>query len=182
MQDKASAGVLISAILVVGVAYCAPAYFAFTNPAPISIPTALLAILAFSTGEALAYTPDLICIRWTRLGHVCVWTAAPPEPDDPHFYLAGSAINIAADFYKAGAKNAGQGLVAGGPYTFSLRPNYFGDWLRYSSFALVSGSPWAFLLPAFVAMLNSGASWLLLGFVSHFHPPLHCTDLDRQKA
>jgi steroid 5-alpha reductase family enzyme len=44
---------------------------------------------------------------------------------------------VAADFYKAGAKAAGQKVVTGGPFNYSLRPNYFGDWLRYASFAMV---------------------------------------------
>ncbi len=41
-------------------------------------------------------------------------------------HLAGSAINVAADFYKAGAKDAGAGLVTTGPYRLAIRINYSG--------------------------------------------------------
>ena len=38
----------------------------------------------------------------------------------------GTFLNVAADFYKAGAKEAGAGFVPTGPYAWSLRPNFFG--------------------------------------------------------
>ena len=47
-------------------------------------------------------------------------------------YLAGSAINVAADFYKAGAKDAGAGLVTTGPYRLAIRINYFGGLALYA--------------------------------------------------
>jgi hypothetical protein len=40
---------------------------------------------------------------------------------------AGSVINVAADFYKAGAKASGAGLVTSGPYRLAIRLNYFGE-------------------------------------------------------
>lgn len=43
---------------------------------------------------------------------------------------AGNFLNIGSDWYKAGAKKSGAGLVATGPYIHSMRPNYLGDWLR----------------------------------------------------
>lgn len=90
-------------------------------------------------------------------------------------------------------------MVTTGPYSLSMRPNYFGDWLRwmsninqqclgtdagycaaeiqpevaphplgtdrgalsllfrYTSFAMVTGRPLAFLLPALVILMNLGA-------------------------
>lgn len=39
-------------------------------------------------------------------------------------------MNVAADFYKAGAKVAGAGLVKTGPYKFAIRLNYFGELFR----------------------------------------------------
>lgn len=39
-------------------------------------------------------------------------------------------MNAACDFYKAGAKSAGAGLVKTGPFKFAVRLNYFGELLR----------------------------------------------------
>ena len=36
-------------------------------------------------------------------------------------------MNAASDFYKAGAKSAGAGLVKSGPFEFAVRLNYFGE-------------------------------------------------------
>lgn len=51
--------------------------------------------------------------------------------------LAGSAKGCHSgtmawcrNHYKAGAKAAGVGLTTSDPFSWSLRPNYFGDWLR----------------------------------------------------
>lgn len=44
--------------------------------------------------------------------------------------IAGGTLNAGSDWYKAGAKAAGAGMVTTGPYTYSLRPNYFADWIR----------------------------------------------------
>ena len=50
----------------------------------------------------------------------------------------GSLINCAADMYKSGAKSAKPGAtVTTGPYRLARHLNWFGDWLRYASFALV---------------------------------------------
>ena len=45
--------------------------------------------------------------------------------DAAHIH-AGSIVNAASDFYKAGAKSAGGGLVKTGPFKFAVRLNYFG--------------------------------------------------------
>ena len=49
---------------------------------------------------------------------------------DTCVWPAGTALNSGSDWYKAGAKAAGGGMVTTGPYSWSLRPNYLGDWLR----------------------------------------------------
>ena len=67
---------------------------------------------------------------------------------------AGTVVNVASDFYKAGAKAAGAGLVKGGPFRLAVRLNYLGDIVRYSGFAVASGHPAAFILPLFVAFTN----------------------------
>lgn len=86
-----------------------------------------------------------------------------PHEINPYYALLciaanvlGTALNSGSDWYKAGAKAAGGGMVTTGPYSWSLRPNYLGDWLRYLSFAMVTGRPLALLLPAFVVFTNVG--------------------------
>ena len=99
---------------------------------------------------------------------------------------AGSAVNVAADFYKAGAKDAGAGLVTTGPYRLAIRINYFGglalhakkaalprvhvlplasadtlsaagDIIRYGSFALCSGRWVSIMLPFWVIVSTWGS-------------------------
>lgn len=40
---------------------------------------------------------------------------------------SGSSVNVACDFYKAGAKLAGAGLVKTGPFQYAIRLDYFGE-------------------------------------------------------
>lgn len=65
-------------------------------------------------------------------------------------YTFGTLINATADVQKLTAKDYGAGLVRDGIWRFSRNINYFGDLLRYLSFSVVSGSPWAYLLPGIV--------------------------------
>lgn len=67
----------------------------------------------------------------------------------PLFYF-GSLINAAADVQKLTAKQYGEGLVKDNIWRFSRNINYFGDLLRYLSFAIVAGSPWAYIVPGLV--------------------------------
>jgi Protein of unknown function (DUF1295) len=55
----------------------------------------------------------------------------------------GSMINSGADIQKSAALRARPGLVTDGFWHLSRNINYFGDLLRYSAFALLSGSPWS---------------------------------------
>lgn len=70
-------------------------------------------------------------------------------------YSWGSLINVAADFYKDGFKVASPGgLVTQGPYRLARHINWFGDWMRYGSFALVSGSPISLLILGYTIFFN----------------------------
>lgn len=65
-------------------------------------------------------------------------------------YTFGTLINATADVQKLTAKQYGAGLVRDGIWRFSRNINYFGDLLRYLSFSVVAGSPWAYFVPAIV--------------------------------
>ncbi|KAK9859828.1 hypothetical protein WJX84_010249 [Apatococcus fuscideae] len=71
-------------------------------------------------------------------------------------FMNGSALNLAADFYKTAQKQAGISKVTTHIYDGRLgeHPNHVGDWMRYSSFALASGSLLAWLVPAFIVGFN----------------------------
>lgn len=56
----------------------------------------------------------------------------------PLFFF-GSLINPVADIQKSTAKEYGAGLVKDNIWRFSRNINYFGDLLRYLSFAVVAG-------------------------------------------
>jgi len=65
----------------------------------------------------------------------------------------GSLINASADAQKTTAKAMGAGLVSDGIWRRVRHVNYLGDLLRYLSFAVVAGSGWAYLVPAFVLLI-----------------------------
>ncbi len=86
-----------------------------------------------------------------------------PHPISPIIAIAaiilcfnGSGINIGADFYKSGQKQAGVSQVKTHIYDGRLGPypNHIGDWVRYSSFALASGTLVAWIVPALVVTVN----------------------------
>ena len=60
----------------------------------------------------------------------------------PLFFF-GSLINASADAQKLTAKEFGAGLVQDNIWRLSRNINYFGDLMRYLSFAVVAGSLWA---------------------------------------
>lgn len=68
-------------------------------------------------------------------------------------YIFGSLINTAADIQKTTAKSMGGTLVKDGIWRSVRHVNYFGDLMRYTSFSVVSGSAWAFLLPVMILLL-----------------------------
>ena len=68
-------------------------------------------------------------------------------------YIFGTLINTAADVQKMTAKGMGAGLVNDGAWRSIRHINYLGDLMRYTSFGVVSGSGWAFLLPGLIFLL-----------------------------
>lgn len=68
-------------------------------------------------------------------------------------YIFGSLINTAADVQKMTAKGMGASLVNDGIWRSVRHVNYLGDLMRYTSFSVVSGSVWAFLLPGVIFLL-----------------------------
>lgn len=68
-------------------------------------------------------------------------------------YIFGTLINATADVQKLTAKQYGAALVQDNIWRFSRNINYFGDLLRYLSFAIVAGSPWGYLVPGLVFVI-----------------------------
>lgn len=68
-------------------------------------------------------------------------------------YIFGSLINTGADVQKMAAKAQGAGLVKDGAWRSLRHVNYLGDLMRYTSFSVVAGSPWAFILPVVITLL-----------------------------
>jgi protein-S-isoprenylcysteine O-methyltransferase Ste14 len=68
-------------------------------------------------------------------------------------FIFGSLINATADVQKMTAKALGVGLVADGIWRQVRHVNYLGDLLRYTSFAVVAGLVWAYVVPALVLLI-----------------------------
>jgi protein-S-isoprenylcysteine O-methyltransferase Ste14 len=68
-------------------------------------------------------------------------------------YIFGSLINTAADIQKMTAKSMGASLVDDGIWRSVRHVNYLGDLMRYTSFSIISGSLWAFLLPSTIFLI-----------------------------
>ena len=68
-------------------------------------------------------------------------------------YIFGSLINTAADVQKMIAKRMGATLVNTEIWRSVRHINYLGDLMRYSSFAVISGSLWSAILPLTVFAL-----------------------------
>jgi protein-S-isoprenylcysteine O-methyltransferase Ste14 len=89
------------------------------------------------------------------------WLAmANPAPLSPWvaalaivMFSFGSLINTAADVQKTTAKELGVGLVQDASWRRIRHVNYLGDLIRYASFAVLAGSPWAWLLPLSVLLV-----------------------------
>ena len=71
-------------------------------------------------------------------------------------FFFGSMINSGADIQKSAALRARPGLVTDGFWRLSRNINYFGDLLRYSAFALLSGSPWSWSVVLVVLGISLG--------------------------
>lgn len=68
-------------------------------------------------------------------------------------YIFGSLINTGADIQKMVAKSRNSGLVKDGIWRFVRHVNYLGDLMRYTSFSIVAGQLWAFLVPGIITLL-----------------------------
>ncbi|MDJ0635251.1 MAG: DUF1295 domain-containing protein [Xenococcaceae cyanobacterium MO_188.B29] len=68
-------------------------------------------------------------------------------------YIFGSLINTGADVQKMVAKSKESGLVKDGIWRSVRHVNYLGDLMRYTSFSIIAGSWWAFLLPGVITLL-----------------------------
>jgi protein-S-isoprenylcysteine O-methyltransferase Ste14 len=71
-------------------------------------------------------------------------------------FFFGSVINSGADIEKATTLRLREGLITGGFWRLSRNINYFGDLMRYSAFALLSGSPWSWTVVATVLAIDIG--------------------------
>jgi protein-S-isoprenylcysteine O-methyltransferase Ste14 len=85
-------------------------------------------------------------INPTPIAYTSVLIALP-------LYIFGSLINTAADVQKMTAKSLGAGLVSDGIWSSVRHVNYLGDLMRYTSFSVVSGSVWSFLVPGATLLL-----------------------------
>lgn len=65
-------------------------------------------------------------------------------------FVVGSFVNTYSEYqrrsFKLRAENRGR-LYTGGLFALSMHPNYFGDLLWVSGYAVVSRNPWAALIP-----------------------------------
>lgn len=66
-------------------------------------------------------------------------------------YLVGSSINTGSEFlgnrWKMNPAHNGK-LYTGGLFRYARHINYFGDGLLFTGYALLTGSGWAFIIPA----------------------------------
>ncbi len=69
-------------------------------------------------------------------------------------FFFGSVINSSADVQKATALRLRPGLITDGFWGLSRNINYFGDLVRYSAFALLSGSAWSWLVVLVVLVID----------------------------
>ena len=61
-------------------------------------------------------------------------------------FFFGSVINSGADVQKITVLRLRPGLITDGFWALSRNINYFGDLMRYSAFAILSGSAWSWLV------------------------------------
>ena len=80
------------------------------------------------------------------IGYLSITIAIP-------LYIFGSLINTGVDVQKMVAKSMGSGLVQDGIWRSVRHVNYLGDLMRYTSFSVIAGTLWAFLLPGLIMLL-----------------------------
>lgn len=71
-------------------------------------------------------------------------------------YVVGSYLNTGSEYqrklWKRHPENKGK-LYTEGLFKYSMHINYFGDAVLFSGFALVTGTVWAFVIPAIMACM-----------------------------
>lgn len=105
----------------------------------------LIGILLF-VGAFYSLPGYLAFVNPDPIGFVAIAIAIP-------LYTVGSLVNATADVQKMTAKKYDAGLVKDEIWRTSQNVNYLGDLMRYFSFAIVSGSLWAYILPALIFAL-----------------------------
>ena len=89
-------------------------------------------------------------------------------------FAGGSSLNTLAELqrhvWKARPENRGK-LYTGGLFRYAVHINYFGDVLWVLGYAVVTGTPWAYLLPT-----------LLFGFFTFYNVPKLDAYLNRKYA
>jgi protein-S-isoprenylcysteine O-methyltransferase Ste14 len=108
-------------------------------------PIVFLSIVAF-VGIFYALPGYLAFINPQPIAYATVLVAVP-------LYVFGSLINTAADIQKMTAKSLGAALVKDEIWRSVRHINYLGDLMRYLSFSIVSGSIWAYVVPATILLL-----------------------------
>jgi len=69
-------------------------------------------------------------------------------------YLLGSFLNTVSEYQRQRWKASNPGkLYTGGLFRLSRHVNYFGDSVLFCGFALLTGSPWSFVIPLLMTIL-----------------------------
>jgi protein-S-isoprenylcysteine O-methyltransferase Ste14 len=103
--------------------------------------------------EAFQVGPFLLLIQaalaWLGSRSAAPWSAV--DTLAVGLYALGSVLNTGSELqrklWKAHPENKGR-LYTGGFFRLAMHVNYFGDVLLFSGFALLTRSPWAWLVPA----------------------------------
>jgi steroid 5-alpha reductase family enzyme len=83
-------------------------------------------------------------------------------------FFFGSVINTGADVQKIAALRLRPELITDGFWALSRNINYFGDLMRYSAFALLSGSAWSWLVVLVVLGIDAGRMRQKAGSLSRY--------------
>jgi steroid 5-alpha reductase family enzyme len=93
-----------------------------------------------------------VSLAWLGARSAAPWTAM--DTLAVVLYALGSFLNTGSELqrkrWKTRPENEGH-LYTGGLFRLSMHVNYFGDVVLFSGFALLTRSPWAWLVPAVMA-------------------------------
>jgi protein-S-isoprenylcysteine O-methyltransferase Ste14 len=108
-------------------------------------------------GEAIGigFFVFLVHIFFALIGGTNPHAPGPVAEFGAFLYVAGSYLNTGSEYtrraWKKDPAHHGQ-LYTGGLFRYARHINYFGDELLFIGYALVTGSPWALIVPAFMAL------------------------------